>query len=87
MLDFGVPINVAIINPTDCYMTLEKYGTVPWQEGKAFIVNIRNYHSVINFSNTSRIHLIAHGIPGEKKSKFVELIARSYRKQYERNKI
>jgi hypothetical protein len=87
MLDFGVPINVAIIHPTECYMTLENYGQIPFSEGKAFIINIRNYHSVINFSDKSRIHLIAHGIPGKEKSKFVELIARSYKKQYERNKI
>lgn len=87
MLDFGVPINVAIDHPSDCFMTLEKYGTIPFSNGKAFIINIRNYHSVINFSNKSRIHLIAHGIPGNRKSKFVELIARSYKKQYEYSTI
>lgn len=87
MLDFGVPINIAINHPPNCHMTLEGYGKIPWSEGKAFIINIRNYHSVINFSDTTRIHLIAHGIPGIKKSKFIELIARSYKKQYEYNKI
>jgi hypothetical protein len=65
-------------------MSLDGYGQIPWQEGKAFIINIRNYHSVINFSNKNRIHLIAHGIPGNRKNEFVELIARSYRKQYEK---
>lgn len=87
MLEFGVPVNVAIIHPTECIMTLENYGKIPWAEGKAFIINIRNYHSVINFSNSSRIHLIAHGIPGKRKNDFIELIARSYRKQYERDKV
>ncbi len=82
MLDFGVPINVAIIHPKDCYMTLKGYGKVPWKEGSMFIINIRNYHSVINQSDTDRIHLIAHGIPGNRKQEFVELIARSYKKQY-----
>jgi hypothetical protein len=82
MLDFGVPINIAITHPKDCHMTLEGYGKVPFVEGKAFIINIRNYHSVVNFSDTSRIHLIAHGIPGNRKKDFIELIARSYRKQY-----
>jgi hypothetical protein len=82
MLDFGVPINIAIIHPSECYMTLDGYGQVPFANGKAFMINIRNYHSVINFSNTSRIHLIAHGIPGNRKKDFIELIARSYRKQY-----
>ena len=83
MLEFGVPINVAIMHPNDCHMTLEGHGTVPFQEGKAFIINIRNVHSFVNNSNTNRIHLIAHGIPGNRKEEFVELIARSYRKQNE----
>ena len=83
MLEFGVPINVAIIHPRDCHMTLEGHGTVPFEEGKAFIINIRNVHSFINNSDTSRIHLIAHGIPGKRKNEFIELIARSYRKQFE----
>jgi hypothetical protein len=87
MLEFGVPINVAIIHPDDCHMTLEGHGTVPFKEGKAFIINIRNVHSFVNNSNTPRIHLIAHGIPGNRKDDFVELIARSYRKQNERNKV
>ena len=63
-------------------MTLEGYGCVPFVEGKAFIINIRNYHSVINFSDRNRIHLIAHGIPGDRKEDFIELVARSYRKEY-----
>lgn len=82
MLEFGVPINIAIIHPDDCYMTLEGHGTVPFKEGKAFIINIRNVHSFVNNSDTPRIHLIAHGIPGSRKNDFVKLIARSYRKQY-----
>jgi len=84
MLDFGVPVNVAIIHPDDCHMTLEGHGTVPFSEGKAFIINIRNVHSFVNNSNKPRIHLIAHGIPGNRKDDFVELIARSYRKQNEK---
>ena len=84
MLDFGVPINIAIIHPNDCNMHLEGHGTVPFAEGKAFIINIRNVHSFVNNSNTPRIHLIAHGIPGNRKDDFIELVARSYRKQYEK---
>ena len=86
-LEFGVPVNVAIIHPKDCHMTLGGYGCVPWQEGKAFIINIRNYHSVINFSDTSRIHLIAHGKLSNRVTDFVDLVARSYWKQYERDRI
>ena len=83
MLEFGVPINVAIMHPENCHMTLEGHGTVPFQEGKAFIINIRNVHSFVNNSSSNRIHLIAHGVPGNRKEEFVELIARSYRKQHE----
>lgn len=81
-LKFGVPINVALIHPKECYMSLDGYGCVPFESGKAFIINIRNYHSVVNLSNTPRIHLIAHGKLENKKNKFFELVARSYRKQY-----
>lgn len=81
MLDFGVPINVAVIHPKDCYMVLEGYGVVPFKEGKAFIVNIRNYHSVINFSDQKRIHVIAHSYGyGSKLSEFADLVVRSYEK-------
>lgn len=84
MLDFGVPINVALQHPPSCHMTLQGYGVVPFIAGKAFIINIRNYHSVINKSMHKRLHLIAHGIPGNRKDDFVKLVAQSYRKQYEK---
>lgn len=81
MLDFGVPINIAVVHPKNCYMTVEDYGVVPFEEGKAFIVNIRQTHSVINFSNTERIHVIGHSYGyGSKKRKFAELVVRSYNK-------
>ena len=86
-LEFGVPINVAIDHPLNCDMVLQDHGIVPFREGKAFIVNIRNYHSVVNFSNQPRMHLIAHGKLSNKKDEFVDLIARSYHKQYERDRI
>jgi hypothetical protein len=68
-------------------MTLEGYGEIPFKDGKAFIINIRNYHSVINFSDTPRMHLIAHGKLDKKLDSFVKLVARSYRKQYERDRV
>ena len=81
MLDFGVPINIAVVHPDDCYMVLEGYGVVPFKEGKAFIVNIRNYHSVINFSKQSRIHVIGHSYGyGNKLEDFANLVVRSYEK-------
>lgn len=81
MLDFGVPVNIAVIHPEDCYMVLEGHGVVPFKEGKAFIVNIRNYHTVINFSSQSRIHVIGHSYGyGSKREEFAELLVRSYEK-------
>jgi hypothetical protein len=76
---------VAIIHPSECYMSLDGYGQLPWKEGKAFIINIRNFHSVINFSSNPRIHVIGHSFGyGSKKEEFADLIARSYVKQYNR---
>jgi hypothetical protein len=87
-LNFGIPINIAVVHPKDCYMVLDKKGIVPFKEGKAFIVNIRHTHSVINFSNNSRIHVIGHSYGyGAKLEEFAELVVRSYKKQYERNRI
>lgn len=79
-----IPINIAIVHPDNCSMVLEGVGTVPWQEGKVFLVNISHVHSVVNNSDQPRLHMIGHGIPGNKKEQFIELIIRSYRKQYER---
>lgn len=82
-LEFGVPVNIAVVHPKDCHMVLEGLGTVPFEEGKAFIINIRNYHSVVNFSNEKRIHVIGHPFGyGTKKEAFAKLVADSYRKQY-----
>jgi hypothetical protein len=81
-LDFGVPINIAVIHPQDCHMVLEGYGIVPFEEGSAFIVNIRNYHSVVNFSNKKRIHVIGHSYGyGKQLIDFAQLVVRSYNKQ------
>jgi hypothetical protein len=83
-LQFGIPINIAVIHPDQCYMVLEGYGVVPFKEGKAFIVNIRNRHSVLNFSSTPRVHVIGHSFGyGTKLEQFAELVVRSYSKQYD----
>jgi hypothetical protein len=79
MLDFGVPVNIAVIHPDDCHMVVQDYGVVPFKEGKVFIVNIRNYHSVINFTKQSRIHVIGHSYGyGKKLEDFANLVVRSY---------
>jgi hypothetical protein len=84
ILDHIIPINIAISHPNKCFMTLENTGIVPWSDGDIKLVNITKKHSVINFSNEKRIHIIGHGIVGKKFNEFFELISRSYKKQYER---
>jgi hypothetical protein len=82
-----IPINIAISHPDNCYMTLKDHGVVPWKTGDIKLVNITNDHSVINFSQQPRMHLIGHGIVGNRIEEFCELIVRSYKKQYERNRV
>lgn len=84
-LELGCPVNVALVHPMNCHMVLEGYGIVPFKSGKAFLVNIRHHHSVVNFSSKDRIHMIGFGVYGNKKEEFAELIVRSYLKQNERN--
>lgn len=57
---FG-PLNIAINNPTGCTFVFEKYGVVPFQPGKGFVVDVSNKHIVMNDSNESRYHIIALG--------------------------
>lgn len=82
MMNHMIPINIAITHPNNCYMELENYGRVPFKEGKAFIVNITDTHSVVNNSDLPRMHMIAHCIIGNKKKEFAELVVRSYNKNY-----
>lgn len=76
---FMVPINIAINHPTNCNMYIGGK-QVPWQEGKAFIVNITKDHSVQNNSSQHRLHLIAHCMIGNMKKEFANLVVRSYNK-------
>jgi hypothetical protein len=78
-LNFGVPVNIAVIHPKDCFMVLENYGVVPFVEGEAYIINIRHFHSVINLSTESRIHVIGHPFGyGTRKQEFIDVVANSY---------
>jgi hypothetical protein len=87
-LQFGVPVNIAVIHPKNCHMVIDDRGVVPFNEGDVFIINIRRYHSVINFSSSSRIHVIGHSFGYDNKiDDFVDLIVRSYKKEYEHYKI
>jgi hypothetical protein len=80
LLDFLLPINVAITHPDNCDMFIEGHGYVPWQSGKVFLVNILQNHKVINRSNEDRLHMIAQVHPGNRKQDFINLLVRSAEK-------
>jgi hypothetical protein len=84
VFDWPLPINIAVDHPDNCHMTLKDQGCVPFKNGKAFLVNIFNDHSVINNSNKDRLHVIAHCYLGSRKQDFMKLIIDSYQKQHER---
>ena len=77
-LELGCPINIAIVHPKSCQMVLEGFGVVPFQEGDAFLINIRHKHAVINFTDQERIHMIGFGVYGNKTEDFARLIIESY---------
>ena len=84
ILDMPLPINIAVDHPDNCYMTLKDQGCVPFGNGKMFMVNIFNNHSVVNCSDRPRTHIIAHCYLGNKKQEFCKLLIESYNKQHER---
>jgi hypothetical protein len=84
ILEYPIPINVAILHPNNCFMTFKDYGVVPFAAGSLFMLNILNDHSVINFSDQERVHLIAHCYLGNRTQDFLTLLAKSYRKQYDK---
>ena len=55
------PVNVAITHPESCKFYLEHHGELLFNPGKAYRMNLVNYHSVINYSNQHRYHIIIHG--------------------------
>lgn len=82
IFDHPLPINIAIHHPSNCSMTIENKGIVPFKSGKAFLVNILKNHSVVNFSTQDRIHIIGHLLVGNRKTEYCKLLADSYRKAY-----
>ena len=55
------PINVAITHPPQCKFYLENHGELKFAPGKAYQLNLVNYHAVVNNSNLRRYHIIIHG--------------------------
>jgi hypothetical protein len=81
-LESILPINLAVIHPTNCEMEIEGHGVVPWTEGKIIMLNISKNHAVFNRSAKDRIHMIANVILGNRKKEFAEMLVRCYNKQY-----
>lgn len=82
IFEHPLPINIAVDHPHNCHMIVKDNGIVPFANGKAFLVNIFNDHSVINWGSQDRIHIIGHLLVGNKKSEYCTMLANSYRKQY-----
>jgi hypothetical protein len=72
-------VNFALNNPKGCFFKMKNFGYVPFKPKSAFILDVSNKHSVANFSNEDRYHLIVHGKPLDV-PKYRSMIARSYRK-------
>lgn len=53
-------INIAITQPKDCWFVFDQIGTVPFQVGSAFCLDIANRHAVWNQSDQDRYHIIVH---------------------------
>lgn len=74
------PINIALNNPKGCNLAMEGKGILPFQPGKAFIMNLAYTHCVFNNSNEPRIHMIIHATTGDKIMDHKKMIERSFLK-------
>lgn len=70
------PINIAITQPANCNFVMENWGTVPFDAGKSFMLDVGNRHAVVNNSNETRYHIIVHY--KELTDQFKKLIENSY---------
>lgn len=70
-------VNISINNPTGCEFRFKNYGTVPFEAGRAFMLDISNEHFVFNDSDQPRLHIIVHG-----KLKNEKTIVESYANRY-----
>lgn len=52
--------NIAITQPPGCQFRFLDYGTVPFEQGSAYALDISNKHMVYNNSNQERLHIIVH---------------------------
>jgi hypothetical protein len=68
-------INIAIDHPEQCDFVLENSGVIPFENGRAFLVNVGRRHAVINNSNQLRIHLVIYQ---DNDDAFGNLVLQSY---------
>ncbi len=75
--DYSKKISFALNHPQGFSFTMDNHGAIPWEEGRGFLLNVdENFHSVINRSETPRIHLITMGKPDW--NRMDDLIKKSY---------
>jgi hypothetical protein len=74
------PINIALNQPTDCDFYMQSFGVIPYEPGAAWMLNVSNYHTVINNSNENRYHIIVH--QNNMSNSLANLIKVSYNKLY-----
>lgn len=73
-------VNIAITQPKDCDFALDQYGVVPFESGRAIMVDTSKLHTVVNDSMLPRWHLIVHADVDY--APFKELVVKSYLDMY-----
>lgn len=79
-------VNLALQNPQGFYFKLAHGGYIPFENGKAFILDVSHEHAVVNLSDEERIHMIVHGYP-LRNVRFQNLISSSYEKMMQRPEL
>lgn len=77
-------INIAITQPNECRFVMADRGTVPFEPGSAFFLDVSNMHTVFNDSDQKRWHIIVH--QDFEDIRFQNLVVNSYHGLYN-NKI
>jgi hypothetical protein len=70
-------INIAIDHPQGCEFAVEGAGIVPFENGKAFMINVGRRHAVVNPTPYTRLHITIYQ-SHDKQMK--DLIEKSYEK-------
>jgi hypothetical protein len=74
-------VNTSITFPEGSFFGVNPHGLMPYKPGKSFWLNAGYDHSVANFSNESRYHIVIHGTLDEER--FRKTVLESYRAAYE----